>query len=257
MIRAMPRLLALALTLGAVTGSPAPVAAQDTPDFLFKRPLVSLTIRGGYSAPRAQSDLFDFTREQLCVRGCSRSLEAKDFGAPVIAAELAVRLNERVDVTLGGDVGSSRTRSETSAFIGTDGLPIEQTTHFGRASLTAGAKAYLIDRGRSVGNFAWIPARFSPYVGAGAGAVVYSFRQEGEFVDYQTYDIFRDEFVSDGWAPTAHVRGGMDLSLHPRVVLTGDARYSWGKAELSRDFVDFDDIDLAGFQATFGFSFRF
>ncbi len=67
---------------------------------------------------------------------------------------------------------------------------------------------YLADPGRSIGRFAWIPNRFAPYVGAGGGAMWYRFRQEGDFIDFDTLKVFPDTFDSDGWTPTVHgVRG--------------------------------------------------
>jgi len=41
------------------------------------------------------------------------------------------------------------------------------------------------------------------------------------------------------------------------VVITGEGRYAWGKMDMDSDFVDFDGIDLGGFQATVGLKFRF
>ena len=118
-------------------------------------------------------------------------------------------------------------------------------------------KAYLRDRGRSIGRFAWVPADWAPYVGAGAGWVWYRFRQDGDFVDFETLDIFPDTYTSKGRAPTLHLYGGADWSLGPSFFLTGEARYAWASADLSGDFVDFDPVDLSGLQATVGLSVRF
>ena len=232
----------------------APVAAQEDADFLFSRPRVSACLRIGYAVPRASSDLFDFPRQHLTV-------ETSDFQAPALEGELAFRASERLDVALGLGWAGSRTRSEIRHWIGEDDLPIEQTTRFDRVPLTLGVKGYLLERGRSVSRFAWVPARWSPFAGVGVGALWYSFEQEGEFVDESTDpqapDIFADELRSEGWTPTAHLLAGLDLSLRRNLVVTGEARYSWASAELGRDFVDFDKIDLAGFQATAGLSVRF
>jgi len=245
------RLLPLILGAGAVFVSLAPGAqAQQGPDFLFRRPWVGIGLSLGYAQPRAASDLFDFTREHLTV-------DKGDFGAPVFQGEIAVRATEKLDIGVGVGWSGTRTRSEFRDWIGTDNLPIEQTTRFVRVPLTLVVKAYLYERGRSLGRFAWVPAKWSPYVGGAVGGVWYKFEQDGEFVDYETLDVYRDYYLSKGWAPTAHVLAGAELTLLPRVALTAEGRYSWGSTKLSRDFVDFDDIDLAGFQATGGVSLRF
>jgi hypothetical protein len=211
---------------------------------------VSLGVRGGYAVARASGEIFDFTREQL-------TLDRRDFDAPSFGGQLAIRVAPRIDVAVDLSVARSRAPSEFQDWVGTDDHPIEQTTELRRVPLTFGVKAYLQDRGRSVGRFAWIPSRMAPYVGAAAGWVWYGFEQDGDFVDFDTLDIFGDTFTSSGRAPTLHLYGGADWSLGPSFFLTGEARYAWASADLSGDFVDFDPVDLSRLQATVGLSVRF
>jgi hypothetical protein len=128
--------------------------------------------------------------------------------------------------------------------------------------LTASIKWYVADRGRSISRFAWIPADWAPYVGAGGGVLWYVFEQDGEWVDEdladpECCDIFRGTFRSDGRVPTAHLMAGADFSLGPRFLLNAEGRYLWASGSMSGDFVGFDDIDLSGFQATAGIAVRF
>jgi hypothetical protein len=249
----MPRRSNLAgavAVLAALGGGAAQAGAQAAPDFLFRTPTVSLGLRGGYAVARATGEIFDFTRERLTV-------ERSDFNAPAFGGQLAVRIAPRVDVAVDVSVAQTRSRSEFRDWVDTDDLPIEQETEFQRVPLTFGVKAYLKDRGRQVGRFAWVPAQWAPYVGAGAGWVWYRFRQDGDFVDFETLDIFKDNFTSSGRAPTLHLYGGADWSLGPNFFLTGEARYAWASAEMGGDFVDFDPVNLSGLQATVGLSVRF
>jgi hypothetical protein len=126
-----------------------------------------------------------------------------------------------------------------------------------RVPLTASVKAYLANRGRSVGHFAWIPARYAPYAGAGGGAMWYSFQQYGDFIDFATARVFPDRFTSKGWTPALHAFVGADVSLKPRLALTAEGRYQWARSQLSEDFSRFDPIDLSGFALTAGFSIRY
>lgn len=240
----------LTVALSTALLLPTRARAQGGDGFLFQRPSVQLSVRGSYFVPRANSEVFDFTRDQLTV-------DKSDFNTLGIGAEIAIRLSERTDVAVGFGYGQSETRSEFRDFIGTDDLPIEQTTTFARVPVTASVKYYLGDRGRSVSRLAWIPSKVTPYVGAGGGFVWYEFKQAGEFVDFNTFDIFNGHFRSDGVAPTVHGFVGADLSIGGNWVLTGEARYSFADVEMDRDFVDFDDIDLAGFQVTVGLGVRF
>jgi hypothetical protein len=238
------------LAMAVVLATPAAGLAQGGPGFLFKTPKVSFGIRTGYNVARAGSDLFDFTREELTVG-------RRDFDGAYVGGEIAVRLNDRVDLALGFGHVSSRTASEFRDWVDENDQPIEQVTKFRTTPVTVSAKYYLKDRGRSVGRFAWIPARIAPFVGGGAGIVWYQFEQNGDFVDFETLDVFSDRFSTRNNTGIVHGLAGVDVSLNKTLFLTGEARYSWARGGLSRDFVDFDKLDLAGLQLTVGVSARF
>ena len=233
----------------AVIGGAWAAEALAAQDFLFGRPFITLGARIGYAVPRADSEIFDFTREELTV-------EKGDFNAVALGADLGIRLSDRIDLALGLGYENSQIDSESREFIGTDDLPILQTTDFRRVPFTVGLKAYLTERGRRISDLAWIPGKFAPFVGGGVGFMWYEFEQEGEFVDYETLDIFYDYFSSSNGSPLAYLTAGFDYSLGLRWILTAEARYSWASADMGPSFVGFDKIDLNGFRAAFGFSVR-
>lgn len=238
------------LVAGLALLLPTVASAQEPPDFLFRRPLITLGVRAGYAMPRAASDVFGDARDLLTIGD-------RDFDGASWGGELAVRVAARADLVLGVGYSKSEVWSEFRDWVDTDDLPIEQNTRFSRRPMTLSLKAYLFERGRSVGSFAWVPTRWVPYAGAGAGWVWYEWVQEGSFVDFETLDIFSTRFESSGTTPTAHAFAGIDLSVGPRFVVSGEARYSWASTEMGSAFVGFDEIDLAGFQATLGVSVRF
>jgi len=228
----------------------APESKQRPRGFLFQRPIAQIGLRGGFSLARTSSSLFDFTTEQL-------TLDRSDFNAVSVGGDLAFRVMDPVDLVFSFTYSSTSKTSEFRDYVDQDDLPITQRTTFTQVPLTASIRAYLMPRGREIGRFAWVPSSFAPYIGAGGGAVRYTFRQVGSFVDYQDLSIFDTTFESYGWSPLAVVMAGMDFSLGPRVVLNTDARYHWASGELSRDFADFDDgIDLSGLQLSLGVLFR-
>jgi hypothetical protein len=234
----------------------APAAAQRA-DFLFRRPSVTFAVRGGWAAPRAQSEIFDFTMDRLIHTRTQKPIDAQDFGGLAVQGELAIRVNDRLDLALDAGHSESEIRSEFRDFVEDNDLPITQTTRFHRTPFELAAKGYLRERGRRISRFAWVPYGWAPYIGAGVGAMVYGFEQSGDFVDYETLDIFSKTFRSEGTAPTAHLAAGLDVSVHPHVLVTGEGRYQWARSDMSRDFVDFDPIDLSGFQITVGVAARF
>lgn len=228
----------------------APLSAQSGQGYLFRDPRVRLAVRGGVDGALAGGDLFAFVTEEL-------TLERRDFTGGTVGMDVAIRLTPRIDAVLAGSVAKASERSEFRDFVDTEDNPIEQTTTLARSPFTLGLRAYLLPRGRSVGSLAWIPSRFSPYVGIGGGAMRYEFRQSGDFVDYETLDIFYDDLESTGWAPTANAALGFDYSLSALFALNVEAKYDYARASVGDDFVGFDRIDLSGVSTTLGLSLRF
>jgi hypothetical protein len=239
------------LVLGAALLAAKPASAQLSGDgFLFAPPPVTLSIRAGYDRALASSDIFSLSTEQL-------TLGRGSFSAPSVAVDLGVRVAPRLDVVAGVAFSPRNARSESRDFVGTDDLPIRQSTEFRRVPVTLGLKGYLLPRGRSIGRYAWVPARVAPYVGAGGGMMWHRFRQTGEFVDFETLDVFPDDYLTSGWTRTAHAMAGVEFSVGARTSLTAEGRYTWANAAMSDDFRRFDRIDLSGLAATAGLAFRF
>lgn len=244
-------LAALAAVVAATLLFPAPGQAQGSGDgFLFRKPAGAFVLRGGLAAEQANGDLYAFLTDQF-------TLNKGDFRAPSFGGDVLVSIAPRVDLDFGVGYSGWTKPSEFRDFLGTDNLPIAQQTSLARVPLTAGARLYLVSPGRSIGKYAWIPNKFVPWIGGGGGMMWYRLRQTGEFVDFQTKDVFPDEFASSGWTGTAHAMAGADYSLSPRLALTGEARYTWAKASLGTDFTGFDGIDLSDVAFTLGLNVRF
>jgi len=227
-----------------------PSYAQRAGDgFLFHVPVGTWGVRGGVNLASANSDVFAFVTDQL-------TLDRSDFNAPAVGTNIAIRLSGANDIVL--DVGYSTVSrgSEFRHWVDQNDQPIEQTTSLRRIPITLGFRHYVTSRGRSVGQFAWIPARRSLYVGLGAGIMEYKFHQVGDFIDFTTLNVFHDEFTSQDWTAVAQANAGLDLALGDFVLLNTEARYSWAKALMSSDYVGFNRIDLSGLSVTAGFSFR-
>ena len=45
-------------------------------------------------------------------------------------------------------------------------------------------------------------------------------------------------------------------TTRPRVAFTADLRYNWARADLGRDFVGYNKIDLSGVSTALGFTVR-
>lgn len=237
----------------AESNSVAPASLEQTPrspDFLFGRPTLSIGVRGEWVRMRAESEIFDFTTELL-------TLDKQDFDAPGIAVDVGLPLTSRLDVLFGVDASSKTALSNYREFVDADDLEIEQETSLAQVNLSGSLELALVPRGRAVGEYAWIPGRVVPYVGAGGGLLWYRFQQIGDFVDFEDFSIFGDVFTSAGWTPSAHVFGGVDVSMTRRISATFEVRYRWAEADMDPSFIDFDPIDLTGVQITGGVQFAF
>ncbi len=241
---------ALAAESGADSGEEAPATAQTQPDFLFGRPGFSIGVRGAFVLARAESEIFEFTSDLL-------TLEKSDFNAPGIAIDLGLPINSRLDTLVGFEFSRASAASQYRDLIDSDGLEIEQTTALSQVNLSGSIELAVLPRGRAVGQYAWVPAAVTPYVGAGAGLVWYRFEQQGDFVDFVDQSIFTALLRSSGWTPGAHVFSGLDIKVARQILLTAEARYQWASASMKDDFADFDSIDLTGLRITFGVQFIF
>jgi hypothetical protein len=249
--------------LGALTMLPASLAAQFTPqgprtprarpDFMFGRPHVTVSIRGGYAMPTQTPGAVynQLPPDQALI------LYRNNFNSPAVSGELAVKATDRLDIVMDLGYSGGKIGSEFKNWVDNNNLPIQQSTSFTRTPLTFGLKEYLWSPGRSIGQLAWIPRSWAPFVGAGAGWVWYTFKQSGDFVDFQTSNVYSDHYESSGRAATANVFGGADWTLSPTIALTAEGRYSWAHAPMGRDFQGFRNLSLSGFQASAGISLRF
>lgn len=239
----------LVLVLAALLALPGAVLGQRTPDFLFGAPQFTIGVRAGYTRPHETGDPYDFVRREL-------TLNRGDFAAATVGVELALRLSEHMDVALGVERSKGSQRSEFRDWVDTNDNPIEQTTNLVRVPLSLSTRLYLLPRGRRISEFAWVPYRWSPYVGAGAGVMWYTFEQNGDFVNAETLNIFSDRISSSGRAPLYHVQAGADVSLGRYFVGRAELRYDWASAPLEGDWDGFDPIDLGGFRVAVGVTAR-
>ena len=233
--------------LASPTGGPG--AGQAPAGFRFSAPRSSLGLRGGFTFNRASSDVYDFIIKQLTV-------ERSDFNAPTFAVDFGWRLAERIDLVLGLEYSRAAKRSEFRDFVDTSGIPIVQDTRLTQVPLTLSVRFYLTPRGRSVGQYAWVPSTAAVYVGGGGGATWYRLEQFGEFVDFRDLVIFNDTLTSDGWAIAGHVFAGVDLKVSASIGIVLEGRYQFASHDLTGSFIGFAPIDLNGFRLMAGVSFK-
>ena len=229
--------------------APSAFAQHAGDGYLFHAPDAQITLRGGYAFATAGSDLFQFATSEL-------TLKRGDFSSLTGGAEVMFPVSGRFALSVDASFSHAAAGSEFRHLIDNFNNPIQQTTTFDRAPIMFNARYSLAPLGRSIGSLAFIPTKVVPYVGAGAGVMFYRFNQSGDFVDYQTTNVFAAEYKTDGWTPATQAFAGFDYSLTPTLALTTDARYIWARGHLSSDFDGFNKLDLSGVSATVGLTFR-
>ena len=237
----------LAVSLGLAPGA----RAQQTGDgFLFKRPNGSLRVWAGYDRALANSPIFTFITDTF-------TLSKSSFGAVAVGGDIALRVSPRAEVMLSGGWAGSQSASEYRHWLDNFNQPIRQTTSLERVPLTASLKWYLDSPGRSIGHFAWVPSRATPFVGVGGGVMWYRLHWYGDFIDFADSSVVSDDFRSDFWTGMLQVFAGLDVAVGPNYILTGRAQYVWAQSHLGSDFSGPNSVDLSGLSVTAGIGIRF
>ena len=239
-------LLVTALLAGAATTTQAQAAGDG---YLFHRPNVTFAVRGGYAHASAGSDVFDEVTSNL-------TLDRGDFSSLTFGGDLAVHITDRTSLVLAAGYSRSKHESEFRDFVDNNDLPIEQSTTFERIPLTVNLRVNLASTGRTIGRLAWIPSRIVPYVGAGVGAMRFRFKQEGDFVNFNTNAVFPALLLAEEWALVGQGMAGIDYNISPQLGISFDARYLHARGELGPSFTGYERIDLSGVTGTIGLSYR-
>jgi hypothetical protein len=174
---------------------------QKAPDFLFGRPRGWVSLSATWLFPRASGDLFSFVIDRL-------TIERSDFHAQAVSGAVGVSVTPHIDVATEIEVSRRAIGSEYRDFVKPDRSPIAQTTSLNQSTIVVGVRFLPLGRGREVSRYAFIPRRFTPYVGVGLNLTYYALAQDGEFVDFTNLNIFSDSFKSEGWGKDLTFRLG-------------------------------------------------
>lgn len=200
----------------------------------------SVAFRLGAFAPRIESDLWDDNLATF-------NIERKDFDTVIGGAEFSLELTELVDVAFGVETSSKTVFSNYREFVFDDGSEILQDLTLRTTPITAGLKLYPAGKEH----------RVLPYVTGGAAFHVYEYREEGDFVDFGTLDIYGDFFFERGVAYGGYLGAGLELGLSELVYAFGEYRRHWARGTHGGDFRGFGGFDLNANQVSFGVNLRF
>ena len=133
-------------------------------------------------------------------------------------------------------------------FVNVDGTEIFQDFHLRVVPLTLTLRVLPFGRHAAV----------QPYFGGGLGLFNWRYSEVGEFIDFTTFDVFRDRFVADGTDVGGIILGGVRAPIGSRFAIGGEVRYQQasGHVGIDQGFLN-ERIDLGGLvtQVTFQVGF--
>jgi hypothetical protein len=199
----------------------------------------TLDLRAGAFFPKADSNLFRDDSELYTV-------DKSDWRGFTGGAEYSFNVGDNVELGFHVDGYGRTVHTSYLDFVTESGREIQQSL-----------KLTIVPMGVSL---RFVPIRgrraLTPYATVGADLVFYSYEEFGDFVDFETSEIFEDAFISEGVAPGFHVAGGLRVPVGDDFRVTGEVRYQWAKADMGDDFRG-NEIDMSGLSATVGLSLRF
>ncbi len=228
MLRKIVPALMVAMVLGPMAASEA-LAQGDQ----------KINLGIGYFSPRGIDSRSE--RDVLLENSTFLTFDIGEIGGAMFNGEYLFGLSEYLEGGLGIGYTKGTTPSVYTDYIDIDGSEIEQDLTLRIVPISATLRFLPLGRYNNL----------QPYVGAGLGIFAWRYTENGEFVDFTDFSIFRERFVDSGTAIGPVVMGGIVLNLGDRYGVGGEIRYQRGEGELSDDFLN-DRIDLGGitYQAT-------
>ena len=227
------RLLVPVVIVAALAfGAPPPASAQ------------SIAVHLGGFTPRAEDArvagdvLFENLNYLL--------FDINDFKGFYLAGDFLLEVSRNLEVGVGVGYYQRSVPSVDRDFVNEDGSEIEQQLKLRIVPVNITARFL------PMGN----RGAFQPYVGAGIGLLAYRYSETGQFVDYDTYDIYRESYVANGMAAGPVILGGVRVPVGRRTAIGGEIRYQRGSADIGTDFWG-EKLDLGGLSYSFTLTFRY
>jgi opacity protein-like surface antigen len=225
------RRMVMAAALGAVAlaAAPRPAAAAG------------LDLRAGAFFPRVDSNIWDDTEELF-------GTQKDDWIGFTGGIEYSFRVARQLELGFHVDYYGRTLDTFYVDFTRPNGQDIFQTLEIDTVP-TGATLRFVVNPSRGA---------VTPYIGVGADAVFYEYKQYGDFIDFFDDDlpVRSDFFVDEGTAFGFHVTAGVRIPMGDDFSLVAEGKYLWAKTDMGEDF-RLNEIDLSGPSATLGINLRF
>ena len=206
----------------------------------------SLSLNLGYFALRGEDTRIsdDVIAENLSLF----AFDLDQFNNVSVGAEWLVGLGEYVEAGFGVGYYKQTVLSVYNDFVNDDGTEILQDFKLRVTPVTATARFFPFGRRSAL----------QPYAGAGVGLFNWRYSEVGEFIDFNTFDVFRDRFVAEGNDVGAVYLGGVRVIVGSSFAVGLEVRYQdvQGVVGIDQGFLD-ERIDLSGLTTSFTFNVEF
>ncbi len=206
----------------------------------------SLSLNLGYFALRAEDARIpdDVIAENLTLF----AFDLDQFNNVSVGAEWLVGFGDYVEAGFGIGYYQQTVLSVYNDFVNDDGTEIPQDFKLRVTPVTATARFFPFG----------LRSTLQPYAGAGVGFFNWRYSEVGEFIDFNTVDVFRDVFAAEGNDVGAVYLGGVRVLTGSRFAVGVEFRYQdvQGVVGLDQGFLD-ERIDLGGLTTSFTFNVRF
>ena len=174
--------------------------------------------------------------------------EIDDFDSTTFGGDFAVSVGSFLEVGVGLNYAQRTVPSVNADFVDDDGSEIFMEMKQKIVPLALTAKLFPLTR----------DAKFQPYLGGGVQFNRWQYTEVGEFLDYDTGEIFRDSFTDDGVETGPVFLAGVRFPVGDHVLMGGEWRYATGKAQLDPSLGFYGDtLDLGGHTWLFTVAYKF
>ena len=234
-VRATPSVRAMMMSAAICGGFGTVAEAQEQ----------SVSLNLGYFALKGED-----TRE-FDVLLANRELFAFDvsqFNNAQVGAEWHLGLGDYLAAGIGAAFYQQTVLSVYTDFINDDRTEIPQDFKLRVTPVTATGRFFPFG----------LRSPVQPYAGAGVGFFNWRYSEVGEFIDFDTFDVFRDRFVATGNDVGAVYLAGVRVLSGDRFGVGVEVRYQdvQGVVGIDQGFLE-ERIDLGGLTTSFTFDVRF
>ena len=176
------------------------------------------------------------------------AFDIRDFHDGVVGAEWLIGAGEYFDAGLGVGFYQRTVPSVYADFVNFNGSEIFQDLRLRVVPYTATVRVLPFGRGASV----------QPYFGVGVGLFDWRYSEFGEFIDFDTFDVFREQFSASGTDVGGLMLGGLRVPVGDRFSAGFEVRYqsATGRVGIDQGFLN-ERIDLGGIASQFTFEIGF